>query len=537
MSRREKQRLAGTVWSPAGSERTTRYTSAEMTHWVAHRHKCPEGKPELVNIWSVIVLGRRTIEPGTQEVALGNGRAPETIPGTDAKLVRVRISMPVDDIEEILALNQGGESFTVPAMVRHTQKPSEVYCPGQWLPVRAVPRKNDTPDRTLMPWTPGLVWLAERDTGTLSPRSWLGHRGTRHVVRALRDELGIDLAHQTDRLGTLLVVWPEDRVDLHVSTNPTGSCFGGHIRVRDLDRSDLTIVVQAYREDELVGAHLVQAPGPTFALRLGFRANRYATQVFHKTEGLVYAEDAIPMREITLAGQMISGATSVAVQPRSEDGQPVGPPRDIDFTLAMPTNVRTGNVGSWERRRRASRARVARQRLVSSGNLRIFLGSADGRRKAVKYIREVISSHHEGPLRIWDEYFSGEELLMVIGSLRRVGIPIRILTGERAPTTHHHGRTTLAGELPPSDDRAVSPSIADVVRGLDAVADSVGARHDIAHRRGKAFHDRFLITDTQCYQLGSSFNSLGTTFSTILRLPDRELLTAQFDDAWNGGQA
>ena len=47
------------------------------------------------------------------------------------------------------------------------------------------------------------------------------------------------------------------------------------------------------------------------------------------------------------------------------------------------------------------------------------------------------------------------------------------------------------------------------------------------------FHDRFIITNDRCWQLGCSFNQIGDVMSTIVEFPYPALIEREFDRAWD----
>lgn len=384
--------------------------------------------------------------------------------------------MPVADVKELLDIGPKDGRWTVPAMTREFRKKREIVSPGEWIPLRAVGRSVA---RSLLPWFPGMTWMAEYDCAVSRVSEGLGVKGTEYVVRALRTELGVNLEQQVDRLGSLFVSWPEDRIDLKVSSDRWGTRVGGFIRLSsEFKLDELEIIVQAYLGDEVVSVQRCRPTHDNFHVEMGTPGDRFGVQVFHDDFGLVYLDDFIPMRTVSVAGLMTTGGTTLKVQPLNEEGHPVGEAQDIPCQLGMPADTEVGNVRSWERRRRNTRLRQERQALYDTGALRVFDGLPDCRRDAVAHIREIVGSHHRGPLRVWDEYLSGPELLMIVGALRRTGIPVRVLSGERRLPRTSRSRVTYAGLLP-DDGGLDSPSIADVLRGLDRATETLGGRYQI----------------------------------------------------------
>ncbi|MFH1918764.1 MAG: VPA1262 family N-terminal domain-containing protein [Planctomycetota bacterium] len=178
------------------------------------------------------------------------------------------------------------------------------------------------------------------------------------------------------------------------------------------------------------------------------------------------------------------------------------------------------NVQPWEERRKAARVTAARDELLEQGKLFVFDGGSDERTRAVSVITEIIRRHREGPLKIWDVYFSGDDLLSVFQGLSDSSLPIRILSNEKKRPTND----ALTNARPPSLDEATD--------ALGNEGMKAGVSVDVEHRRGESFHDRFLITDSTCWQLGSSFNHIGSRFTTILEFPHPDLVIRAFDQAW-----
>jgi hypothetical protein len=453
-----------------------------------------------------------------------------SIKGSDLKLIRMEVRMPRSDVDQLLDFE--GETFEVPAISRKHGRCVRVDLPGEWIPARPV--GGDAPhDRGVLPWFPGLVWLTEREFKAPGAAAKLGERGTTDVLSKLKADLGVDLSAVPERLGAFLVVWPETRLRVDVTGSKLGTRIGVRTATGSLDPADLTLTVQGFNGGDLIGAQVITAPAPFVWMDFPIPVDQYKAQILHRTDGMIYSDGGPFLRNMHFKLEtMTSDRRSLIVQPRTAEGEAVGPPAQISAAFGVPTSIATGNVEPWELRRRAARDRRSREELIDSGTLRIFRGGADSRSQAVTYLRALVGEHHDGPLRIWDEYFSGVDLLLLLGSLKRVGTPVHILSGESKAWEHAEKRLTYGGALEEERERAWRPSILDVARGFDHAVVPTRRKHGIEHRRGGNFHDRFLITDAACYQLGSSINSLGKAFSTVMRLPDRHLVLAEFMRAW-----
>lgn len=516
-SRRQRgRRIPAQTWSPVGHALTgRRYRSADLTHWIVLRGDAPANEPSHVNVFSVLVLREAAVDSASWAFTNPKG-SPETIPGTPHKLMCGVASMPVEDVDRLLTFDPSESTFVVPAVeAKYGRKP--VLCPGAWLRPRIV-ASGDFPDRDLLPSLPATVWVAELDPQPAGLPAIVGEKGLEWLVRHLHERLGVNLAHQPDRLGTFLVAWPDNRLDVQAVRASSGRKVGLRLLASGVELSAISVTICGKRAGSLVNAVTVSRPRAWQVVDLAADFDDFDVLAFHEDGTLLFADAVRPLRSVILSGTSADAPVMMPVQPTSATGEPVGSVAAVDIRSGIPIDTAVSDVAPWEHRRRRARRVAAQAALIEQGRLRVYRGSAEERREALDHLRALVAAHHKGPLRIWDDYFGGEDLLELVGAFSRSQVPVRILTGESRP---------------PGEQAAVRPSLDDVVRGLQAAARAAGARFDIQHRGGQGFHDRFLITDRTCWQLGSSFNSIGAKFSTIVEFPNLDTIRDEFDRRWD----
>lgn len=491
------------------------YRSADLTHWVIERQPVPPGEPAFVNLFTVLVMYREPVAASSWRF---DSKRPETIPGTAHKLVRGGARMPVTEAAELLSFNRDNSTFVVPAITAMLGTAMPVAARGTWLRPRVL-GPDDAADRDLLPHVPGTLWLSELDAHEQDVAGLVDAKGQAWLVKQLREHLGVELQHQPDRLGTFLVAWPDQRLDIHATRSRTGRAVGARLLANGIDLAGVSLTVVGRRDSTVVGARTVTAPATWQVVDLDTEFDDFDLLAFGGDGSLLYAEHFRPLRTFEIRGMGVDLSIELQVQPRELGGAAVGEPRQIRIVSGIPMNATVSDVEPWEARRRQSRRAAAQAELVKQGRLRVYSGSPNERSEALDHLRRLVAAHHDGPLRLWDEYFGGNDLLELVGSLTHSQIPVRILTSERAP--------------PASGVEARHATLDDVIRGLQDAAERAGTRFNIEHRSGPAFHDRFLITDRTCWQLGSSFNGIGKSFSTIVEFPDPDIVRAEFDRRWD----
>jgi hypothetical protein len=73
-------------------------------------------------------------------------------------------------------------------------------------------------------------------------------------------------------------------------------------------------------------------------------------------------------------------------------------------------------------------------------------------------------------------------------------------------------------------------------RNLQSIVQSLRTDGGFRNVEARVFngrsHDRFIINDHACWQMGTSFNSIGKVVSTIVRLPVHSAVSELFENFW-----
>jgi hypothetical protein len=132
-------------------------------------------------------------------------------------------------------------------------------------------------------------------------------------------------------------------------------------------------------------------------------------------------------------------------------------------------------------------------------------------------LRRILAEETSGFVYVWDPYLNTAAVLDVLQWIHPQ-VPCKILCGESSKPAR---LAALQSAL--STFRALSP------------ARPVECKHRVELRGASYlahYHDRFLITKTAAWMLGSSLNSIGRAPGGIIRLFDPDPLRWMFEDEW-----
>jgi hypothetical protein len=136
----------------------------------------------------------------------------------------------------------------------------------------------------------------------------------------------------------------------------------------------------------------------------------------------------------------------------------------------------------------------------------------------VEDLRGLIRRHAKARLWIWDPYFGGLDAVTFLPHVADPSVAVRVLTSVGAAPTE-----------------SAADAIAQLKEAIGELAKPRGrgpGMTGIEVRRGYGFHDRFLITDVSCWQLGTSFNHIGSAYSTLIEFPHAEVVQSAFEREW-----
>lgn len=157
--------------------------------------------------------------------------------------------------------------------------------------------------------------------------------------------------------------------------------------------------------------------------------------------------------------------------------------------------------------------------------------------KALKHVRELISSHGQNGAWLWDPYLDAIDVLNTLAHCPYWNSDLRALTGAQCPpgaaaTASPSGGNATAAEEFIKEQRTILDGVASKWRGMVL---EFRAKHGQA---GWAFHDRFLIFPqvekaALAWSLGTSVNSLGKAHHILQQVDNGQLILEAFQELWD----
>ena len=281
------------------------------------------------------------------------------------------------------------------------------------------------------------------------------------------------------------------------------------------------------------------------------------------SEQILYAEGGTLLRTIAFAMNMVTTELDVTVQ--FEDG---GEPLHIRTKWGATQRFQSGGKSEWEEALHAASLRAEREQLRRARRFLLYRGNPGDRERAVSDIRSILHDAHSPYVKIWDPYFGGRDALEFLFHVSDPRTPISVLTNasptpaEQAAAKAAYEPTTWKARLLADFARVVAAGARRAgarirwldgsrrpresardrkVRGLrralailrEPKAGVPGLRAVRCRVGGQtAFHDRFIIIEGRCWQLGCSFNQIGAMFGTVVEFPHPALIEEEFDSEW-----
>jgi len=458
------------------------------------------------NVFAVLALTRQGEgPPGADEFKYLLER-PETVPGTRYRLAIGRSRMPV---AKGLAAVTSGAGYTEPV------KGTGVSSPGTWAAPVFVGHEYHRLLR-LLPSLDAQFWVFQHVQSVAHLQGVCASSALDWVRTRVSTTLRSAFSERVEYLGSLFVLVPEYRARLRVERGADGR-IGIEVSKDDPDIRPV-VSVRASRGGEFCDAKVQSVEGRYTVLNPG--ATEYQDVNLHDLNtGLLIDRDAgLPFRGFT---QVIHAGEPIKFQAvlHETDGSPSGAPVEIETNWGRFQQSATDDAAEWERTQRAAALLAERERLVQQGRLFFYSGEPGERERAVHDVRGLIRSHTRRLLRVWDQYFSGWDALQFLPHVGDPSVQVQVLTS--------------LSPLPGQKDRPrVRAQLSEAVAELAKPRGRGPGMTNIEVKVGYRFHDRFLITDIGCWQLGASYNQIGKVYSTIVEFPFPQKVVQAFNDAW-----
>jgi len=281
-----------------------------------------------------------------------------------------------------------------------------------------------------------------------------------------------------------------------------------HFENLSMTRPDLTIHFCEKIEGEFCNYASKQITGPVLRFNLTRIADETAYAVVESNKNLIDYSDFNPYLRELVFGLNISGPThnikikggdSYEVSKYSHEEIHLKDDRDVPELVLSSKNVSL----NWKKKEQKK-----------SENQFIFYKDNNAR----DFVRKIINSAYKS-IDIIDPYFGNEELLNYMPAASHSGVKINILTGPEHLRRTEPDSNECIGDImlrkqKELRERKLLVDITIVVTG-----------HEMP------FHDRFIIIDNkEVWLSGTSFNSLGTRASSLIKLYSPEEVIAKLGE-------
>ena len=278
-----------------------------------------------------------------------------------------------------------------------------------------------------------------------------------------------------------------------------------HFENLSMTRPDLTIHFCEKIEGEFCNYASKQITGPVLRFNLTRIADETAYAVVESNKNLIDYSDFNPyLRElvfgVNIAGPThnikINGGDSYEVSKYSHEEIHLKDDKDVPELALSTKNVSL----NWKKKEQKK-----------SENQFIFYKDNN----AKDFVRKIINSAYKS-IDIIDPYFGNEELLNYMPAASNSGVEINILTGPEHLRTMAPGSNECIGDIMLRKQKELRERklLIDITIAVTG--------HEMP------FHDRFIIVDNkEVWLSGTSFNSLGTRASSLIKLYSPEDVIAK----------
>lgn len=475
---------------------------------------------------------------------------PERLPSGTHQLM---ISLSRLTVDEAISFARFSGGFRNPRVPESTPP---IEAPGIWLAPEFVGR-DEHRVRALV-GVPESFMLHECWRTGQEIEDEIGADGVQRICRRINELTEVDLSLRKERLGNFIITMPAVRHRMRVWL-PRKTKLGIELRTLPLGPERFLLLVRSSRHGSLLASHHRNVREGLHIFDVPEFADHREIELYDADNGhIIDREAGSPLRSIEFTTHQRHTPVDIAVT--FADGSP-----PVHAKTMWGTTRRT-EVGSspepWERELADVRERERRERLRETKDIIVYRGSEAERQQAIVNIREILGSSRSRYFKIWDPYFSAREAVEFLPFVTDPTTPIQILTSlELTPNEKHQRQTPrpsrrffcegakkITGRSPISRIKGAAKSSPirqrkkvqlgqalsmlrnprPGITGLSALQCRVGA---------EMFHDRFIITDQDCWQLGCSLNQIGNVMSTIVKFPHPSLIEREFDRSWHKMEA
>lgn len=382
-----------------------------------------------------------------------------------------------------------------------------VGAPGEWHhPIAVEPDEHHT--SAYVPRSSRrLRWQIERWSATTARVVQLAGPSRRDVWFRTQATLKVPVPYE--RLGNILTT-VETPLSLRVITSSDARRLGLHV-IGARPEGAMAVVELQYR-DEGRSTSIHELTSEFSDLPVAGPAERCTVSLYARDGALLCrrTQPLEPRREIKVRSESFlfdPNARNVSVN-LPDDPAPISTRVEWQSQQLDPRQLRH----EWDTEVQMASARRAQETLMTQKKLILYVGGPDERTRAVADLRSILGQYGAETVQIWDPYFCARDAVEFLTALRSSNTEIRILTGCKANDANlAYVKQWL---------KKPGPGIPPLTR--------VEFRFDVGPS-----HDRFLLRDGSCWQLGCSFNHIGANVSTIVEWPISEPVQAAFEVAWS----
>jgi hypothetical protein len=454
---------------------------------------------------------------------------PLSLKASDYKLLLTRSQLTRD---EGVVLAQAGNTFRDPAAGAEGE---DIESPGEWIGAELVGEGESSSLRNCLPPMAGAFWFDEHWRAQ-SLTADLDERTTNHLIALVRKHLGLRLDRSVERIGNVVVVWPEMRIRASIRGHRDDArLLLVDIRTTTaLDRKDLVVAAKLRRDSDVITG--VEVPVDPVLTRVEFPQNvsDWEIEIYHRASGdLLYRATGSLMRHIVGNVNMIGTNYTFDFRFENPDGT-IEETVKVEGAWGTTQRFDVGGRSPAERHRDRLTLAESIARMSNEYQLFVYRGGDEERGRAVGDLRRLIHALSRGYLKIWDPYFSDKDVARFLTAVADPTLQIQVLTAMKLPPSEK--KESREHEDPAKPRTPAQYRKERFVRFLQTIRQPAPRTSGLTGLRVRLAsshaHDRFIITDGRCWQLGASFNQIGAVISTVVEVPAATAIEMEFDSVW-----
>lgn len=339
------------------------------------------------------------------------------------------------------------------------------------------------------------------------------------LYSSMLEVFNIDLEYFNDRLGNLLVLIPELRVKskFYGKHFAPDKLFIENYISKDINRKNIYLLIKSEMNNEILDSKIIYPVKDKIVLDEFNKDGTIHLEIWDKSENrIIYRDSGILLKSIRLDIGLISGRRKVIAYDIKRHKKTESDVELITKEYIADKYDKT-DISTIKNRRDFENKK---SELIKSKELIHYIGNQHD--EAIKDIIEIFNSKCENFIYIWDPFFNHIDLNTYLPYIRNQDIIIKIISDFTSKLKNDY-----------KDESEFKNKVIVTINELKrAKINNLEFRY-IVGNIGYSFHDRFIITEKNCWMLGSSFNSIGKSHSLIVKINNPEIIKNEFDKLWN----